>query len=412
MKPVKAAILAGLLLLPLITFTGCEESVKSLYDPTVTFKPKPIITAIAPAGGGIAGVTELTITGSNFSANPDEVFVYFNGKLGTVLSSTATEIKVRAAVVDLANDTAGVFIRIAGAIEFSDTTKYRLQQAVVTPFPLQEFEEPSALEFDKDGNLYVSVLANQITNNILKITPAGVKTKYTPDAGGGLRYTSLKFGPGGKMYGIRNFQRAIFEIPAGGGASGTFLALTPNTVKLKDMDIDANAHLWLGGDNAALYRVKISDKSVKTYPFAFNVRALKVAGNKLYAAVQQDSSSYIYSFDIDANSDLINQTLYADLTQTYGYNVKVNAIAVDADGFVYVGTDRTDPIVQVTPAGAVSAFYPGVLASYPAIYFAWDNGTNLYYTREAGVSGTTVVPQTVLMIRVLKQGAPAPGRNM
>lgn len=74
----------GFTILALISFiTGCD---KNEVVP-------PIITGFEPASGRIGST--VTITGSNFSANPSDIVVKFNGETAEVTSSSGTSITTK-----------------------------------------------------------------------------------------------------------------------------------------------------------------------------------------------------------------------------------------------------------------------------------------------------------------------------
>ena len=55
-----------------------------------------------------------------------------------------------------------------------------------------------------------------------------------------------------------------------------------------------------------------------------------------------------------------------------------------ADGTLFVGLDRVvDPVVTVTPGGAVDVLYPGILSG-PALSMAYGVGSQLYMVRAGG----------------------------
>jgi hypothetical protein len=349
MNKIKNVLLpAYLLISAMILLSGCgNDKTTTLFDPNVAVKPDPIITSVTP-DSGLSGITELTITGQNFSAVKTENVVYFNTAIGTILSATATEIKIKSGVVAADSENVYVKVRVKGAIGFSNSVLMKLKQAVVFPFSYQSFEEPTAIEFDKDGNAYVSVLANSITNNIYKYTPAGVRSEFTPAAGGGLKYTSLKMGPDGAMYGLRSLQRAIFRTTQG-VAFATWATL-PSGNKLKDMDFDASGNLWLCGDNANLFKVSPT-KVITSFPYTANALAIRVYNNALFVAVKKDSGSVLFKFPIDAsgNIDGANPQLVVNVATALKYNVFINQFTMDIDGNIYLATNNTDPILKVTP---------------------------------------------------------------
>lgn len=411
MTKIKTVLLPAALFMLTVAFTGCgDDKTTTLFDPNPVVKPDPTITAVTP-DSGLSGITELTITGTNFSAVANENTVYFNTGFGEVLAATPTSLTVRAGVVTEAGMNALVKVRVKGALAFSNTVVVKLKQAVEYPLAFQSFEKPSAIEFDKNGNMYFSQLTAEVTNNIFKVTPAGVKTTFTPNVGGGFRFTSLKMGPDGALYGVRNSLRAIFRMTEG-AAIASWTALTPSTVKLVDIDFDNAGNIWACGDNASLFKVSPT-KVVTPYAFAANATALRVIGSDLFVAVKKDSAAILYKFAIDGsgNIDGANPTQIVNLGSAFGYNVYINQFTVDVNGNFYLATNSVTPILKVTPAGTVSVHYPGVFLPLEAMFVTWDNSSNMYYSRNNGTVAGKVQDQTIAKVLMGVQGAPYLGRK-
>jgi len=140
----------------------------SLWDPNYESLPKPEITVIEPEEGGIAGVQELILKGNNFSDNMADVKVYFNGKKGTVLSATNTEIRVKSAPV--VDDSATIKVAINGAYELGVYEKpYKLISATKELVGVNNFVEAYGLGCDGDENIYT--LDGQLTRIIKIVDP-------------------------------------------------------------------------------------------------------------------------------------------------------------------------------------------------------------------------------------------------
>lgn len=412
MNKIKNLLLpAYLLISAMILFSGCgDDKTTTLFDPNVAVKPDPVITTATP-DSGLSGITEITITGSNFSSVLSENTVYFNQSIGTVLEASPTMIKVRAGVISAAGETALVKIRVKGALAFSNTVSLKLKQATVYPLAFQSFEQPSAIEFDKSGNMYFSLLTSGVTNNIVKVTPAGVKSNFTPSIGGGYVFTSLKMGPDGALYGVRNSLRAIFRMTEG-AAIASWFAITPSTVKISDIDFDDAGNIWACGDNASLFRVSPT-KVLKSFPFVATATAIRVYNNNVFVAVKKDSAGILYRFPIDGNGDIdaANPITVTDLSSTVGFNVFINQFTMDINGNIFLATNNIEPILKVTQAGVVTVHYPGVFLPLNAMYLTWDNSTNLFYSRASGLVDGKANDQTIVKVLMGVQGAAYSGRK-
>ena len=157
-KNIKKIIVLTSLNLAFLFFASCSEDITPSLteiapDPLVA----PVIVSIDPPQEALAGITKLIITGNNFSVTKENNSVYFNGKPGTVLTSTATQLEVMSAVVIA--DTVLVKVSVTGADQFSNTLVYKLKAAVTELYPfnpaLSEF--PYAITIDESENVYTSL---------------------------------------------------------------------------------------------------------------------------------------------------------------------------------------------------------------------------------------------------------------
>ncbi len=412
-------LLSSIIIITFIMLSGCAETPKpSLFAdvPTGPIGSAPTISSIDPAGSALASTTVMTITGTNFSADPSKDFLYFNGRPVTITSATTTSLvfKAPALLSDTSQYEIGNFkVATINAELFSNTMSYKINPAIFQFFAFTQYQKPYSFIFDQSGNVFVS-MTNE-TNaglGVKKITPDGTLLDYAPK-GSESYWIALRFGPGGILIGVRQDNaRALFQIPAGGGAPVTYAAISDTKAKISSIDYDASNNLWVGGNNTSIYKIK-ADKSIVTYPFTGNITALRVYNNELYAAVKTDSSTKIQSFAIDGNGDIGNAVEYYDYSKDFG-SENVNAIEFAADGTMYLATNNVNsPIVVVNPNKASEVLFPGTLAQAPAINLGWDTNGYLYYTRGQvydAAAGAVSIFQTILRLSVFKQGAPYYGQ--
>jgi len=219
---------AGLLLVAVALFIGCKkEPPTGLYDDpslNVASKPQPVITSITPSGGALAGVTQITLTGTNFTAVKENNFVYFDATLATILQASATQLVLNAPLV--VKDSIAVRVGVFGAQQLSPAVSYNLSAAAEEFSKFQSFEEPWATTADADGNLYVSLFSNGKGAGIAKITPAGVRSDFALP-GSVSKFSGLKMGPDGALYGAR-LLFAIYRVAQGGSPSPWVAARLPS----------------------------------------------------------------------------------------------------------------------------------------------------------------------------------------
>lgn len=385
-----------------ILYSCSEETAPSLYDPgKYQFREDPVITNIDPPGSALAGVTVLTITGNNFSSVPGETSVYFNGVKGQILNVTTTQIQVKPPVV--VADTVLVKVKVAGAINLSNTLIYKLTAAVVEvyKFDPNNGEVPWAVAFDNTQNMIVSVEGKGVwkfegeSNPNKTYIPKGAETKWN----------SLRQFSNGEIYASKSL-RGIWKLTQGVTPTNAPWVATPSGTVLIDFDFDQNTNLWAVGSNNFIFRIK-QDQTVSQYPFAAQLRAVRVFNGNLYVAGLKSGVEGIWKIPIDANGDLGTEELYFSMSDNFP-GVKTSAMTFSSDGDLFLGTDRSpDPIIIVKPDKSTQTLYEGVVPAKNIVSMYWPSGNFLYVTREAekDAAGALLKNQTVLKIDIQKPGA-------
>ncbi len=393
-------------------WNGCtDDPAAPIYNPAAPSAPSPVVTAISVEGGGglLSGVSTVIIDGQNFSTDANNVIVFFDAIRATIVSSTATQIKVKAPT--LVKDSVKVRVSVIGAENFSATKYVNISAAVALFGNFTAFEEAYGLTSDKSGNLYAAMLSSGLGIGLRKYTPAGDSSTYSPKGLGIDVWSALKMGPGGVIYACRN-QRALYTINAQGSPPTLYVA-GASTAKYYDLDFDKNLNIWTGGADSIIYRIK-PDKS--TSPFSFkpnaNIRSVRVYNDQLYVGGKVDSTEGVWRAPIDGSGNLGTFTQYFNLSAQPGYKYNgaaVYAITFNTDGEMYVGTDGPDGLLLVAPNGtSVQKYYPGLFAANAInLVFAWGEGGNLFVTRRAN----SVSTNTLIKINTQKQSAPYFGRG-
>lgn len=384
-------------------YSCSEETAPSLYDPgKYQFREDPVITSIDPPGSALAGVTVLTITGNNFSDVPGETNVYFNGVKGQILNVTTTQIQVKPPVV--VADTVLVKVKVAGALNLSNTLVYKLTAAVVEvyKFDPNNGETPWAVTFDNNNNMVVSVEGKGVWKFEGEINP---NKSYIPK-GAETKWNTLRQFSGGEIYASKSL-RGIWKLNPGVTPPNAPWVATPSGTVLIDFDFDQNTNLWAVGSNNFIFRIK-QDLTVAQFPFQAQLRAVRVFNGNLYVAGLKSGVEGIWKIPINANGDLGTEELYFSMTSNFP-GVKVNAMTFSADGDLFLGTDRaSNPVIIVKPDKTTQTLYEGVIPAKNIVSMYWPDGNYLYVTREAerdATSGQIIRTQTVLKIDIQKPGA-------
>ncbi|HEX7574200.1 MAG TPA: IPT/TIG domain-containing protein [Bacteroidota bacterium] len=363
------------------TFSGCTKKPDpSLYDPNWQSLPAPTITSISPPKPALAGVSTVTITGTNFSPAKANDVVYFDATSAAILTASATQITARAP--NVVKDSILVTVAVLGSQYFSNYFAYNLAAAVVT-FPLLvPGEVPYGIECDTSGNLYVSMISGGTGVGVKKITPDGTRADFSPQFSSAVNHwTGMKFGPGHFLYAAAG-RNIVFRMPAGGGASAVWASALGGTVS--DIDFDQQGNLWGAGPGGVIVEVK-QDLTKKSFPFAGTASSARVFGGNLYVAAHRDSLVKIWSLPIIGDS-LGAEQVYFDFGSHYsGYDAF--AITFASDGSLFVGTNAPAAIVLVHPDQTFEPYYPGLLLPQP-IAFAWGKGTTMYLSRGGSANPT------------------------
>ncbi len=399
---------AGLLLVS----SGCKkEPPPSLYSPVPS--SGPTISGITPSDSAFAGVTTVTINGSGFSPVKENNFVYFGSRQGTVMQATATQLQVKTPI--FVSDSTPVKIAVQGMDLFSNAIAYKLKAAVVEFGALPNtVEEPSGIECDAQGNVYVSLLSNVGTGlGVKKFTPTGARSDYSPIFSPSVnRWTSMKFGPGGFLYTASN-RNAVFRIPANGGNSVPWAATSGAGVQfVTDIDFDVDGNIWGGGDNSSIVRVRPAapgspPANVRSFPFAGDVRAVRYFQNHLYLAAKQDTTWTIWRTRIFSGDSIGPRESYFNFTARFGAAATPYAITFAADGDLFVGTDSlAGSLIVVRPDKTAEKFYPGLISNRISA-MSYGPGSELFLSR----TGVSDASKKILRVNTQKQGAPYYGRQ-
>lgn len=405
LQPMSAVRLSAFALL-LVLASACDSGDgASLYDPDNTGSASPTVSSVSPSGVVLAGVDEIVIAGTNFSATPSHNQVFFDDGAGSsaqgvVLEASTTSLRVK--TPNLPNPNLRLRVAVRDAAAFSTPVPFPLEPAFVDFGDLDGGigEEVFGIASDGSGGVLVSLLSSGASRGIKRFAADGTRSDYFTSA---QTWFSLALASDNQLYGVRRI-RAAFRLIEN-GAQQTLTA-QPNGVTLAAIAADAAGNLWLAGSNAdaangAIYRVTTAG-AVTAYPFAETVQDMVVAGGKLYAAAGTAGSGFaVWSFPVDATNSLGAGTVFYNATAELGGSVEVYAVEASADGTVFVGTSAADPLIQVSQSGIATPLYPGVL-SPPISGLAWSAGSILYASKSSVGSpapGIPPVPATMIAIQ-------------
>jgi hypothetical protein len=379
-------------------FISCsEDPTPSLYELPAHDLPAPVISSLSPAQEALAGVTKITITGSNFLTTTEYNRVYFNNVPGTVLSSTPTSLVVVPPVV--ISDTVTVRISVVGSEFFSNSVEnYMLKPAVSEFYPFDakiKGEIPYGICADNLENVYVSLSGlgtKVITNGVLNnFSPKGAETFFR----------AITFASDNAIYAVRGGVRGVYRLVQG-TAPVAFVSTSQGiTDNVNDVEFDKTRNvIWGGGATGIVYRIRL-DKNVKKFNINGVINAMRVAGDNLFIACRvDDSKEIVWKLPIISADSVGTAEEYFNFSEQVDPTLRIADIVLSADGDLYIGTNKTkDPIYVVHPDKSFEVTYPGLISS--AVYsLTWGSGINLYMTNIVND-----VNKTILRINLEKPGA-------
>lgn len=392
--------LSIIIIFSLIILTSCADDPDDGLDKLITPTGEaPVITSISPAGEAIGGVSIITITGTNFPITLDgNSSVSFNGVKGTIIETSATQIRVRTPIV--ISDSVKIKVQTYKSENFSNEFIYKLTPASqdIYDFDPDNMGKPISVTVDAQENVYVYIEGEGIFR-------VGIDSNFWAPKGPEPLFHSMSYGPDNVIYATRN-ARGIIKITEG-TVPAVFVSYVLSVGEsATDIDFDENYNIWTA-TNGTILRVKL-DKDIKRFEVEGNVKTLKVFNNNIFAAVKVDTQEVVWKIPIISADSLGTPEVYFNFTTALGKVLTINDIAISLDGDIYLATAALfDPIYIVHPDKSFEILYPGVInSSISSLY--WGNGKYLYAVKD--LQGTTI-NQTVIKLDMQKNGAPYYGRQ-
>jgi len=391
-------------------FLSCEEDAPTEVYTSDQGAPAPKITSVLPADSAYSSVTEIRITGENFSASTDTISgnkVYFDNLLGKIISATKTEFVVISPVID--GDSIKIKVVAPPAIPIAEYYPYRLLPSVEKMTQFNPLESVTVIEIDKEGNLY-GFVTEGLAGKVYKVTPNGDRTQYGtapfPSA------SDMKFGPGGYLYVQQSGNRNIHRINPGGGSAQVFVALPATSNRMKFYDFDNNQYLFAGGTRTGMFSINhLTGSNIKVGNYEnHDIRSVRVYNGYVYVTATYNGTNTtfpaegIWRSQILSNGTLSNAEVVFNWAAT-GFNAGSLAsipITFSISGDMFVGTDLKNSVMIVHNDGSFEFLYPSLIEPI-SLQIVWDNGKFLYQNR-ANQGG-------VFRIYTNQLGAPYYGRQ-
>ena len=402
----KTLSLLLLVILAAALFSSCKNNYpSSIYDPNAKYNPDPTITDVNPKFG-LAGIDTITITGKNFSSNPAEDNVFFNGEKAEVISASTTAITVKAPNVP--SDSVQIKINVKGALLFGQYSYIKLEYASVEYGGFDNYDNASGLACDTDENIYVVLT----TRKIIKVTPQGEKQDY--GTASFIKATGMKMGPGGYLYMLRG-NRTIYRVPPGGGHDEKFI----NSVggRIYDLDFDQNGVLYVAGKADSIISVKPDGSFFGATPYVdYFLWGVRVYNGYVYVVGQYSGSDAtipkiaIWRNQITSNDGKLGpkELVFNWTSFAAGSDAIPLSITFSEKGELFIGASEGDAItIYSMDSGTTHALYPGVIYP-PTNYMVWGNSNYLYVNRhnehDAG-------KRRIMRYTMKENGAPYYGRK-
>jgi len=405
----------SIILILAFSFISCEEEAPLEVYTDDPGAPSPKINSITPSDSVYSFVTQIRITGENFSSSTDAVNgnrVYFDNQPGTIISATSTEIVVLSP--DISGDSLKLKVVAPPAIPIAEYYPYEIFASVDKIEQFNPLESVTAIELDPEANLFAFV-TDSLRGRIYKVTPGGVKTEYGtapfPSA------SDMKFAPGGYLYIQQSGSRNIHRIAPGGGAAQVFISLPNNNDRMRYYDFDENQNLFASGIRTGIFAINHqSGNAVKVGSYAnHDIKSIRVYNGFVYVAATYNGTNTSFppegvwrSQILSANGDLGNPEVVFDWSVT-GFKAGSLAgipITFSSAGDMFIGIDGDNSILIVHSDKTYEYLYPGFI-NPTSQQIVWGNGKFLYQNRVS----SDVSIRGVYKIYTDRFGAPYYGRQ-
>ncbi|WP_438422471.1 IPT/TIG domain-containing protein [Aquimarina macrocephali] len=372
MKTIKNSIV----ILLILVLTSCSSDDNGNTPPVVL--PVATLSSISPISG--PKTTIVTINGNNFGEDISKVHVFFNEKEGTTQSVNNNQIK---AIVPARAFTGQVTLSVNGTTLTGPEFTYTITEVNVSTIAgstqgyvdgtgtVAQFNNPTGITVDTDGNLYVVDIQN---HKIRKITAQGVvstlagNTQGNADGTGSMAQfnfpTDITIDTEGNLYAADTWNHAIRKITPQGVVS-TIAGSTPG------------------------FADGIGSMAQFNFPYGLVTDTL---GNIFVADSGNDKIRKITPQGV-VSTIAGSTTGYTDGTGGMAQFNFPTGIAIDKNDTLYIVERGNNKVRKITPQGVVSTFAGNTSG------FADGNGTAAQFN-----SPTSIIIDTAGVIYVADAG--------
>jgi len=379
---------------------ACEyNGPTNVWDPQEKGAPAPVITGIEPENEAFSGLTEIRISGENFSSNAADIAVYFGTSRAEIVSATTRELVV--IPPKISHDSLQIRVILNSALAYAHYSPYRLKSASIE-FASFGTLDVLALAVDKDDNVYAS-LSNK---TVVKIKPDGEKIAYATLS---FKPVDSRIGPDGNLFIQKNMNQTLYVVPPGGGEAIEY-SKQPLRKKLLCLDFDQYQNIFTAGFQSGLFVLNEAKKYTRVGVYHTGVvNAVRVYNGYVYVVVDNNSvepaRGIWRSKILNETGELGENELVLDWANTGEYaDNTVYDITFSFDGDMLIGTDNPDPILVLHPDGSMEPLYSTILIAN-AEKVVWGNGKYIYMQRGGELEGASIY-----RIEMTKDGAPYYGR--
>ncbi len=406
MSSIIGTLAAALCIVP---FTGCEvESPAAIFVESETGRPSPEILSVDPPGGGISGVTRLTIHGKNFSPVDSLNHVFIDSIAVPIDSATSTAIYVKAPNNAVGNNLK-IKVTVDGAFAFAVYT-YNIEPVGQEFGAFTDLDNVISISTDKSNNMYAQLTVDGSNVRVMKISPSGNKTQYAKGPFNVPKISQMRMGPDGYLYCQRSASNQLYRVAPGGGDSMT-LHVTLPIPRGSFFDFDSLGNAYIGGrTNATIAVLLPNSQTVRTVGSVatYEIRGVRVFNGYVYLLAVVSGKKGIFRAKIlssDGNLSAID-TVY-NLSLVPGFGAKeVMGFAIASDGDIFVAGDHTDPVYRIRN-GTAEPLYAGLLTR-PVCDVVWGTGKYVFLNRNSNLSSVSAVGVTKRVIRVITEQTGAP----
>ena len=391
-------------LIVLLFIGSCNEYKEPpmITEPVIEYADNPTITAISPSEVAVAGVRDITISGTNFATDGgmDTTIVYIGGELANIKNITSNQIVIYRPVIFGEN----LMIRVVvpSALNVGGLDGYDVEEPILKfgDFSRQAYDL-YAIAVSETEDLYIAT-----SYKILHLTSDGINLKtmaiLNPVTFGTI--TDMKCGPGGYLYLLTGRKKMYRLMPNPDITDSTYADSDIHYADLSKnsefFDFDANDNIFFGRRDGLWKLHNDTSESYTGYYDDIPIKAINVFNGYVYVATAGKLSRN-QIIDQEGNLGPIEEIVDIKSKPSWS-SAEISSFTMDENGNVmfclkYVSGNS---IFILEQDGSVTPYYINNILPTKVDQIVYGQGNHIFLNRGITLGGSEYSDS----VRVYKMG--------